>query len=191
MSQRINDARKLLLRHGREFLIANRDGHLGKLNIRDLTTDCGMAMGTFYHYFTCKDDLVIQIMDEDWQRIIEEVGPLALQDEPLYDKLKFIYERITRFASDYVESTMALLSPSTANTAHRVKQEHSMNDLIKLFLKMEVERGELILHADYDSAAYLLIKLFMAAGRNPAITFDTMWRCMNFRVVKASASDAR
>ena len=62
-----------MMEYGREFLLHNQDGKAGRLNIRELTARCGMALGTFYRYFDSKDDLVRQIMMEDWLKVKENI----------------------------------------------------------------------------------------------------------------------
>ena len=63
MAVKLENARESLMECGKDFLLQNRDGKAGKINVRDLTARCGMALGTFYHYFDSKDDLVRQIMN--------------------------------------------------------------------------------------------------------------------------------
>ena len=180
MSRRINNARPALMQQGRLFLMNNQDGRLGKFNLREFTAQCGMASGTFYRYFKSKDYFVIQIMESDLCDVMDEISGVSLREIPLYDKVKIIYEKVAEFERRYYLSAMSLLSPSQENMARRRRNEQLVYDLLSAFLKAEIERGELSLSADCDTAAYLLIQLFVAAARKPDIGFDELWRCMNF-----------
>jgi hypothetical protein len=73
MAQKLENARGSLMKYGKNFLLQNRDGLAGRFNVRDLTSGCGMALGTFYRYFDSKDDLVRQIMMEDWMKIMRSI----------------------------------------------------------------------------------------------------------------------
>ena len=77
MSQKIENAKQALTEQCRQFLLNNRDGSLGKFNVRELTAQCGMATGTFYHYFKNKDELVVQILGSDWDDIIADIKPVS------------------------------------------------------------------------------------------------------------------
>ena len=180
MSQKIDNAKETLMEQCRLFLLQNHDGRCGRFNVRDLTARCGMASGTFYHYFKSKDELVLLVMERDWSAIIDEIEPIAGQNCSLRDKVKAIYEKINGFERRYYFSAMRLLSQTPENLARRQENERRMYDLIQNFLRAETERGELAFSGDYEIAAYLLIQLFLAAGRNPGMDFDKLWECMNF-----------
>mgnify|MGYP001396224723 CR=1 FL=1 len=181
MSQKIANARERLMVNAREFLLKNEEGNLGKFNIRDLTARSGMALGTFYHYFSSKDDLIIQIMEEEWQQIIAEIRPVSAMPISVYEKVRFLYEKLAAFERRYSRSAMLLLPPTPENLAHRKKDEEEMYSLIRTFLGDETDRGELMIQTSLEVAAYMLVQVFFAAARNPVMTFEDLWQCMTFR----------
>lgn len=186
LPEKIKDAREALLREGRRFLMENQDGRYGKFSVRELTSRCAMASGTFYHYFASKDELVLELMETDWAGVIDAIEPLAASDRPLRGKAELIYDMVTDFQRRYYLSAMSLMSPTQKNIERRRKNEQAMYAAVRGFLSAEAERGELVLAADCDSAAYLFIQLILAAGRNPDMDFDKLWKCMNF--IDGSAS---
>jgi AcrR family transcriptional regulator len=180
LPEKIKNAREALLREGRRFLMENQDGRYGKFSVRELTARCGMASGTYYHYFGSKDELVLEIMETDWEKVMDGIRPVASMGCSLRDKAEVIYDLLTDFERRYYLSVMNLMSPTPKNLERRHHNEQRLYSLVCGFLAAETERGELVLEADCDSAAYLFIQLILAAGRNPDMDFDKMWKCMNF-----------
>jgi len=181
MSQKIENAREKLMMSGRNFLLRNRDGKNGKFSVRDLTTECDMALGTFYRYFQSKDDLVRQILSEEWDKMIDSLDPIMQSDTTLFEKVRGIYEQIDEFESNYRFSTMGLLNSSAESLSFREQNMRKMYDKIEAFLQREIDCGRLVLSADLKSASYLLVQLFISTGRNPAMSFEDLWACMTFR----------
>ena len=166
---------------GRSFLMSNGSGEFGKLNIRDLTEACGIALGTFYRYFKSKDDLVLQILEEDWNEVLAGIDAAALENKTLYEKVRDMYEHISTFEKKYRYSAMSLFSATESNMAFREKNVQRLYDRLKLFLQYEMNDGSLELRADLDSAAYLLVQLIIATAKNPKMDFDDLWNCMTFQ----------
>lgn len=52
---------------------------LSQVNIRKTAADCGIAVGTVYHYFSDKADLVVAILEDFWQQVLH--GDLCATDE--------------------------------------------------------------------------------------------------------------
>jgi AcrR family transcriptional regulator len=181
MAQKLENARGSLMKYGKNFLLQNRDGLAGRFNVRDLTSGCGMALGTFYRYFDSKDDLVRQIMMEDWMKIMRSIDSEIQSSRSLYEKLKFIYVQICNFEQVYRYSAMNLLSQTEENRVFKEKRLEDLQNKVADFLTAEIDRNELQLTAKTDAAAYLLIQLISATARNPALSFDDLWQCMNFR----------
>jgi AcrR family transcriptional regulator len=181
MAQKLENARGSLMKYGKNFLLQNRDGLAGRFNVRDLTSGCGMALGTFYRYFDSKDDLVRQIMMEDWMKIMRSIDSEIQSSRSLYEKLKFIYVQICNFEQVYRYSAMNLLSQTEENRVFKEKCLEDLQNKVADFLTAEIDRNELQLTAKTDAAAYLLIQLISATARNPALSFDDLWQCMNFR----------
>jgi AcrR family transcriptional regulator len=188
MAVKLENARESLMECGKDFLLQNRDGKAGKINVRDLTARCGMALGTFYHYFDSKDDLVRQIMLEDWLEIMKNVDSIIESDGSLYEKLKFIYLQICGFEETYRYSSLNQLSQTAENRKFKEKCMKDLQDKISDFLSAEIDRNELQLSAKIDAASYLLIQLISAAARNPALSFNDLWQCMNFRDMSTKAT---
>jgi AcrR family transcriptional regulator len=181
MPRKLENAHDLLMKNGKEFLLKNQDGHLGRFDVRRLTAQCGMATGTFYHYFESKDALVLQILKSDWNGILREVEKTTEKDGPLRQKVETIYRLLSTFELNYRRSAMSLLTQKESSIAVKEREEAKLYSLVQSFLRSEIEKGEIELSADPATAAYLLVQLLFAAARNPEISFSELWACMNFR----------
>lgn len=190
MARKLKNARANLMTRGKQFLLDNTDGRYGKFNVRTLTSQCGMAAGTFYRYFQDKDDLVLQIMDEDWEQVLAAVDAGMQQELPLCEKLRGIYELVGVFERNYRYSAMGLLASTPEHLAHRQEKLERLYARIRQFLQLEIDRGNLQLNAKLDSAAYLLVQLFLATGKNPAMDFDELWNCMTFEDTSRTPREA-
>jgi AcrR family transcriptional regulator len=91
MPDKIENAREILLEHGRAMLL--QSGY-GGLKVRDVTRQCGMASGTFYSYFQNKDELVFQLMDQGWSSLFEKIRAAMGSELPLHDKLAVTFREI-------------------------------------------------------------------------------------------------
>ena len=181
MPRKINNARSRLIVKAREFLIKNRNGENGKLDLRTLTGDCNIALGTFYHYFGSKDDLVKQVLEEDWNSILSDDMTFGNEEMSLHDKVRCMYDRIDEFDRNYRLSALEQLPASIENVEYRRKMSQKMVDRIALFLVKEIDSGRVKFKADVYNAAYLLMELFLATSRNPHMNFEELWECMNFQ----------
>lgn len=76
----IQESRKLLSNKGYK-----------DLNIREIAKNCDIASGTFYNYFSSKDDLILEIVREDWRQITDLIEDLKVTYEPCKEKFRKIY----------------------------------------------------------------------------------------------------
>ena len=181
MSKQIENARESLMKCGKDFLLNNPDGKAGKFKVRDLTSQCGMALGTFYHYFYSKDDLARQIIMEDWLHIMHSIDAIIQGSNCLYEKVKQIYTEIFYFEKTYRYSALNLLSPTEENQIFKKECFVLFQEKIRDFLITEINNKKLHLDADPEKAAYLLLNIFSATARNPNMNFEDLWMCMSFR----------
>ena len=67
--------------------------------IRSVATECGIAVGTVYNYFSSKDMLIASFMLEDWLLAIGHVKDASTADSRAY--LFEIYSALCGFAGKY------------------------------------------------------------------------------------------
>ena len=67
-------------------LIAEKGYH--KTRVEDITRSSGVAKGTFYNYFTSKEDLVVTFLREMMERYIEILNAIVDEEISFREKLK-------------------------------------------------------------------------------------------------------
>lgn len=178
MSHKIEKARENLLCYGKEALL---EGGYDNLNVKDLSQKCGMATGTFYQYFKNKDDLVMQVIYESGKMIPEKIKKISKNDWGLYRKLEYVYRQYRTYQKTYLKMRIGVLRLSDDYEKLRTKVLTELNKAVEEVLDNEVQRGNLVLSASTETAAYLLTHFLFSIGRDATISFDEIWRCMNFK----------
>jgi len=173
----IENAQEKLLTQGRKMLVTQGYGYL---NIKALAAGCGMSTGSVYSYFRGKDDLVEQIMERDWNKVIAVTQAETCKTAPLVEKLERIYDAFVRFENDFHLSAGGNMRISQVDSEFRARNMRQMYDAVASLLQAEIARGLMPQDLDTRSTAYILVQLFTSAGRNPGITFDDLWSCLAF-----------
>lgn len=61
------------------------------INMRSVAKQCGVAVGSVYNYFPCKDDLMIAVIDAIWKEIIQGISDCTLSSGFLENIEKLFY----------------------------------------------------------------------------------------------------
>lgn len=72
MPKIIKDAKETIVREARALLATCG---ATKLNMRALAESAGVAAGTLYNYFPSKEDLIAEVVREDWYTMLEAIDP--------------------------------------------------------------------------------------------------------------------
>lgn len=78
MPKIIKDAKETILKKARALLAENG---ASKLNMRALAESAGVAAGTLYNYFPSKEDLILEVVREDFAKTLDAVEK-KLPDAP-------------------------------------------------------------------------------------------------------------
>ena len=106
MPKIIKNVKEDLLTEGKKQLLSN--GYLN-LNIRNITKECNIGTGTFYNYFKNKEQLVIDILSNDWTSILKISNEIIEEDMVLSgDELMYIGLNIPELYGDYVSKLWRL-----------------------------------------------------------------------------------
>ena len=94
MPKKIENLQGTILKAGKEILDS---GGFDAFNIRAVSKECNIAVGTIYNYYPSKENLVANIMLEDWQM---RVGKIKDKIKPSFDRyhtVKLIFETLLSF----------------------------------------------------------------------------------------------
>lgn len=121
-------------RHSREALLAAAETlfagkKISDVGVREIAAEAGVTTGTFYHYFTGKDDILDKLYrnhDEDMGRLLHEWA----QESGAYS------DKIQKFFEEHLAG--AVLADGWEFTCHRVFQmrKHS-GDTDSLYIGMQ------------------------------------------------------
>ncbi len=98
MPKRLSNLKERFLAAARAILTA--EGYAA-LSVRRLAEECDVATGTVYNYFRNKDELVAQIMMEDWRAVLGQLEAAAREAASLPDGLDAMRRFIVAFVRRY------------------------------------------------------------------------------------------
>ena len=155
----LREARPILMQHGYE-----------QLTIRNVARICDVAVGTVYRYFDSKDELVSQILRNDWTAVIDRMRSVTASAGTPIAGLRSINECIRHFTDDYAVAwaeyrTIYRYSPALT----RVHEDFIAD--IKTVIHPMMQR----FFPDYDPVlSDFLSRMVMSASSESAKTFDEL-----------------
>lgn len=176
MQPKVENARKKLMAHGKRTLLES--GYSGVV-IAELTAECGMAAGTFYNYFKSKDDLVNQIISEDWDALLKKVKKQMAKPEDRYANLHCLYDGLADFQRRYrFFATGSVIKNERIIRSEREDLQR-LYDIMAEKIRQESERSMLNFGTTPENAAYMIVQCCMVAGRSPDMEFDDLWNFLH------------
>lgn len=101
MPKLLPQVRERLIEAARDTL--KREGY-GGMSVRELATACGIAVGTFYHYFSTKNDLVAAVMLEDWLHVLSLMDEALQAARSLTEGMARFFDALAVFVETYAPS---------------------------------------------------------------------------------------
>ncbi len=167
MPKAIDDLHNSILREARPILISH--GY-EQLTIRNIARICGVAVGTVYRYFDSKDELVSEVLRNDWEPIVARMRRTAESVETPIEGLRYISECIRDFIAIYSNAwaeyrTIYRYSPAL-NKAH----EYFIREVTKIIHPM-MQRFD----KDYNRVlSDFLSRTVMAVSAESSSKFDEL-----------------
>lgn len=81
----------------RELL--KKEGY-SQLNIRNIAAKCGVATGTVYNYYRSKNEIIAEILINEWNLMLRRIDQKAKSIPTAIDKLEIIFEQLNFFMSN-------------------------------------------------------------------------------------------
>lgn len=180
MARRLEGGREKLMAKAREILLLQ--GY-DALNIKLLTSACKMGTGTFYGYFKKKDELVLQVMQKDWDELVGAIDRGVSLERGHREGARCIYDQISGFTKNYLAIVrgLALRSPLELDY-QRLKEANlqKLYDVVAEKFRAESALGGLKFDLDIEKAARFFVGLCITASTDPTLTFDDLWRFLYF-----------
>ncbi len=80
--------------------LLTEDGVPAPMTIRDISDECGIAVGTIYNYFDSKEDMVASVMLEDWKEMCSGLEK-KLPKQEREDGIRMVYEGVRDFSKKF------------------------------------------------------------------------------------------
>jgi len=140
------------------------------LNIRDISKNCDISIGTFYNYFKNKDDLVECIFRNDWDKMIFKIKKLNNTSDLFNDNMLFIYKQlgifIDNYSSVFYELSINFNNPNCPNNNKFSILYNVMEPLIQTkYINNTISSRQL---------CELLVSNFIYLHKNPYIEFSKL-----------------
>lgn len=173
MPKIIKNLRETIILEGRK-LVSNKG--YKELNVREIAKNCNIALGTFYNYFSTKDELILEIVREDWRQITDLIESLKLTDESCKEKFRNIYISLELFLSSYISLFIEMAMLNNYSYDHI---SHDKFHLLygKLSELIDVERTKGYIHSPLSSykLAQLIMSNLIYLTKNKYISFDELY----------------
>jgi AcrR family transcriptional regulator len=69
-------------------------------SLRGIAADAGTSIGMVYYYFPTKDDLFFAVVEELYQRLLNDIEQAVLPDVAVEQRLERLFARVARLSED-------------------------------------------------------------------------------------------
>jgi AcrR family transcriptional regulator len=97
MPKIIKDAKETIVREARALL---SESNAAKLNMRTLAESAGIAAGTLYNYFPSKEDLIVAVIKEDWEKMLSAAEKRLSSASSAIKGLEIIFDAISQYTAE-------------------------------------------------------------------------------------------
>ncbi|MBR1797734.1 MAG: TetR/AcrR family transcriptional regulator [Clostridiales bacterium] len=113
------------------------EGGYDSMTIRSVAKSCGIAVGTFYNYFSSKEKLAAYVMLDDWNKLTEDTRK-SLKDSGPEEGIHKIFNMIRQFSSIYEivwkQSNTVTKKPAVVSGDYHGMIVREIEDLIKIVI---------------------------------------------------------
>lgn len=148
------------------------EGGYQALTVRRVAAECGIAAGTFYNYYSSKDELVAHIMLRDWNQMLREMSVSAAACSEVSDGLRGLLEILSGYVGKYREIWSQSVSSAGASVGGYAVRYHGrlieqLCECVDILLK-SCARGDLA------ALSSLLAEVILASSLHETITAQQM-----------------
>ncbi len=175
MPKIIENIREILLENGRQMLL---EENYSEFNLRNLTRKCGVGLGTFYNYFSSKEDLVYSIFMNDWEKTLGLLEDLKFRNISFKEKIFLLNKSLEKFLGQYLKVFREIASQN--NRSCPADYYDKIGNSLEELVEYERKSGNLNTKVTSDKLArFILVNLFDRI-KNEYMSFDELFECMNF-----------
>jgi TetR/AcrR family transcriptional regulator, cholesterol catabolism regulator len=146
--------------------LAERDGY-DAVRLRDVAEQAGVALGTVYRRFSCKEDILAAVLNFQVSAMRDAVRSESFTEETAQERLNVFFEQMIFFIEERPKMAAAMLRTvacGVPDLAERVTRFHSdMQDMILVVMRGGEGGSSGLSEADEATVASLLQNVFFAA----------------------------
>ena len=134
-----------------------------RTRMEDIATAAGLAKGTLYLYFKNKEDLFYAICDHNLEELRNQLSRLFNRKENIMLDAERFYDQYRRGSLGGDTIWFEMIALSTRNPKLRtilVENQNKVYQVVKEFLKTQIERGFLREDINIDVIALALMALY-------------------------------
>ena len=160
LTKKAEKTRSRLLESARRLISERGFDHV---SVEDITKDSGVAKGTFYHYFECKEEVVAELSFQSIQTIIKKAIDYEgdVRERCLYDFIELYKDASwsgVRLVRQWMKETMEAETPDSRT---RECLDGIRNTVMDIFVTgLGKGKGELRADAPLDMLSKLLMSHF-------------------------------
>jgi AcrR family transcriptional regulator len=175
LSRKIINPKQLISEKAKGILY-NQGYH--KLNMRDLSKQCDIALGTIYNYFPTKKELIIELMTDYWQNYLDSVKEIVNSDEDMYTKLRNIFTELKSFVKNFRQYWLTPeLYKSKEYVEGGLQKEHvymeNLISIIEAILIKEQANKNIHINLGARETANFIIMNFITMVQMPFFKYET------------------
>jgi AcrR family transcriptional regulator len=140
-----------------------------RTRMEDIATSAGLAKGTLYLYFKNKEDLFYAICDHNLEELRNQLSRLFSRKENIMLDAERFYDQYRRGSLGGDTIWFEMIALSTRNPKLRkilAENQSKVYQVVKEFLKTQIERGFLREDINIDLIASALIALYNGLALN-------------------------
>lgn len=175
MPKILENVKETLLAEGCKLLLAN--GYTN-LNIRDVAKNSGVAVGTFYNYFSNKDEIVRELILSHWGEILVNIKVLSSSDATIKTKLITLAQYLDDFFKTYSE-VFAAMMVSNKNQCPREKIFSYLQTIVEDILNNSIAKGEINPRLSSSKISRILVPVMFFLPKEKDLTFEDFYNILN------------
>ncbi|KEI04604.1 TetR/AcrR family transcriptional regulator [Clostridium botulinum] len=175
MPKILENVKDTILKESKKILLKE---NYKALNIRQIAKCCNIGIGTFYNYFSTKDELVMEILKNDFNKSIDLIEQLKNNSLSFKEKLEQIYKSFDLFLGDYISVFYEISSVKGT----KCKRNTDFSNLYKCLGELiDIEKNNGTIKKDvncYDFAHFIVSNLFYLT-KTHYISFEQFYNFLN------------
>lgn len=147
-----------------------------KLNMREVASLSGVAVGTIYNYFPTKDALISELMYEYWREFIGSIQRVQESEADIFEKFRNIYGLLESSIDMFKDNWIRAEGVQKAMTQEHYQQKQGIMDLFISIIEAEIHKNSPQSHGAMEERelAGFIVHNFMMVAQSQEVRYETL-----------------